>query len=255
MHHDRSFRLGGMSVRRESRPANGSASPSPTRLGGVFGPLEPAERPWPDAQRDGSAIPVRPSLQLASLWDALTSGRWQFRRTHCAAGRCFAIIAPGSGKASPARATDILKRILTGELPKGLADEYGLGASRISVSCTGTLEAFGSHRRLARAPIVLVMAAWSSKCDLRSAARFEGMLSDEAAAVFSVRVPGEQFRKRLTHAEWQVARLTIEGHSQEHIIRSRRSASRTVINQLASVFKKLKVSGRSELRARAIDAG
>ena len=54
----------------------------------------------------------------------------------------------------------------------------------------------------------------------------------------------------LTVAEQEVARLAVRGLSNEHIARARGSRARTVANQLATVYRKLGVSGRRELRAR-----
>lgn len=55
----------------------------------------------------------------------------------------------------------------------------------------------------------------------------------------------------LTAAEGQVARLVMEGLSNREIGRRRGSSVRTIVNQLARIYRKLGVGSRRELRARA----
>ena len=57
---------------------------------------------------------------------------------------------------------------------------------------------------------------------------------------------------RLTAAEGQVARLVMEGLSNREIAQRRGSSLRTIVNQLAGIYRKLGVGSRRELRARAL---
>jgi len=56
----------------------------------------------------------------------------------------------------------------------------------------------------------------------------------------------------LAPAEVEVCRLLLSGRSHEQISEARRRKRRTVANQLAAVFAKMKVSGRSELVAQLV---
>jgi DNA-binding CsgD family transcriptional regulator len=58
---------------------------------------------------------------------------------------------------------------------------------------------------------------------------------------------------RLTPAERAVASAALEGLSTVEIARRRKSSPRTVVNQLAAVYRKLGVSSRAELAARWSD--
>ncbi|NOU29432.1 MAG: helix-turn-helix transcriptional regulator [Polyangiaceae bacterium] len=60
---------------------------------------------------------------------------------------------------------------------------------------------------------------------------------------------GPEF-ERLTLAERAVVGLAAAGLSNEQIARARKSATRTVANQLASAFRKVGVGSRFELAAR-----
>jgi DNA-binding CsgD family transcriptional regulator len=56
-------------------------------------------------------------------------------------------------------------------------------------------------------------------------------------------------RARLTGAEAEVAALAVRGLANRAIADARGSSQRTVANQLASIYAKLGISGRRELRA------
>lgn len=64
--------------------------------------------------------------------------------------------------------------------------------------------------------------------------------------------PERVARKRgaLSAAERKVAELAVQGLANDAIASARGSARRTVANQLASIYAKLGISGRRELRAR-----
>lgn len=66
--------------------------------------------------------------------------------------------------------------------------------------------------------------------------------------LFSVVTPRSDGTTRLTAAETEVAGLAAAGFSNRAIAERRRSSIRTVGHQLASVYAKLGVGGRRELR-------
>jgi DNA-binding NarL/FixJ family response regulator len=68
----------------------------------------------------------------------------------------------------------------------------------------------------------------------------------------SASTPGAQFSCKLTPTEWTVARLIIEGMETSEIAQARQTTQRTIANQLASLYRKLGISGRLELRALAV---
>lgn len=74
-------------------------------------------------------------------------------------------------------------------------------------------------------------------------------IGDEELAVLSVPVVTPSWPRELTPAELEVARLLLEGHSNAEIARLRRTAQRTVANQIARIFEKLGVGSRAELLA------
>jgi DNA-binding NarL/FixJ family response regulator len=79
-------------------------------------------------------------------------------------------------------------------------------------------------------------------------ARFE--FQGEEFVVLSVPVASVDTLSNLTEAERCVIHGVLEGMSNALIARQRGSSRRTVANQIASAFRKLRVRSRSELAAR-----
>lgn len=68
--------------------------------------------------------------------------------------------------------------------------------------------------------------------------------------VISFPLPKPKWPPALTRAERAVAALVLEGRSNAQIASRRGTSERTVVNQVASVFKKASVASRTELAAR-----
>ena len=82
-------------------------------------------------------------------------------------------------------------------------------------------------------------------------ARVDGQLVGSPRLI-SCALPGASLAARLTPSERSVANLMIEGKTHVEIAADRGTTLRTTANQLASIFAKLGVSGRGELRSKAI---
>jgi DNA-binding CsgD family transcriptional regulator len=70
--------------------------------------------------------------------------------------------------------------------------------------------------------------------------------ADGSYAVLSFALP-ESYAPVLTRAERDVALLVLAGNSHDDIAKIRGRATRTIANQVASVFRKLGVASRTEL--------
>jgi DNA-binding CsgD family transcriptional regulator len=192
------------------------------------------------------------SIDLALVWQRLLEGRLFVCDSWCLDGRCFVVLERGCGLRLPRPSgVQILERVFDGQSQKALANELGLATATIACHSMRALKAFSRQHRVSRAPIVLIMAALAARGLPLGAARFEELYPD-ARWVISVEVPGRSFRERLSHSEWEVARLAIEGQAHVEIARARGTSVRTIANQLAAVFEKLGTFGRAALRAQAV---
>jgi DNA-binding NarL/FixJ family response regulator len=72
-------------------------------------------------------------------------------------------------------------------------------------------------------------------------------VGDDEIAVLSVPLIEPELPATLTTAERAVVELILRGCSNAEIAKARGTASRTVANQVASIFRKLGVSSRAEL--------
>jgi len=189
---------------------------------------------------------------LSLIWQLLGEGKLFLRETHCEAGRCFATLeARPTGKPIRPHQLAVLERVFEGEGQKTLASERGVSVATIACYCTQAMTAMMPTQWVSRAPIIAVMAALSARGAPAGRARYERQIDDQRYLI-SVEIPGQSFRDRLSCSEWEVAQLSIEGESHTGVAKARGTSVRTVANQLASVFGKLRVSGRSELRALAV---
>lgn len=194
---------------------------------------------------------IEASTDLALLWHSLCEHRLYVSEASYAGGRCVAVVNRAQGRKAPAEHVRLVERRFQGESQKAMAIELGVAVGTIAGYAAQALAALFHGHRVSRAPIILVMAAHAARGLPQRHARLEERRSD-GSSVISVEVPGHSLRDRLSSSEWDVARLSIEGATHTDIARARGRSVRTIANQLAAVFGKLQISGRSELRAMAV---
>lgn len=189
---------------------------------------------------------------FSSVWPELVSGRVQVKSCGATQACHFLQLAPQFSHPGPnelpARQVRILERVLLGERPKVVAIEEGCSQSTVACAVGECLRAMGIRTTGSRVPALLVLALHA----VRGKAPYSGVQVD--------RVPGDgpdlelrsdrlelPLSDGLTASELAVVGLVVEGYSHAEIAARRRTSVRTVANQIASVYKKLKVSGRIEL--------
>jgi len=190
-------------------------------------------------------------VDLAELWADLIGGRHFMHDARYVKGRCFVIFEKCHRTPLASQSRQILERALSGERLKVLSIELGLSPATISQRCSSALSTLGYESRLWRVPVLLVAAAHAARgMTVPCAVRLP--LSPGDGFVVSCALPGVGWELHLSRSEYEVAKFMIEGKSHEEIALARQTAKRTIANQISSIFRKLGLSGRSELRARAI---
>ena len=193
-------------------------------------------------------------FDLAELWGELSSNRVKVVKSSYLMGYSQTVLAktPATLRTNPL-SVRILERLLLGESAKCLAFELQVSASTIASHCGGMLAAMGCSRRLAKAPILLAQAVLAAH-QLYDARAKMVRSADGQSDAWSVRVelPRRSLWPHLSEGEWHVALLMMQGMSHAEVATLRRTSQHTVANQIRSVFKKLGVSGRCELRAKVI---
>ncbi|HEY3254893.1 MAG TPA: helix-turn-helix transcriptional regulator [Polyangiaceae bacterium] len=192
------------------------------------------------------------SFEMAELWRRLVGGQLFVSSSYCAAGRCFAELETRHGPLRPAsRLVKNLERVFLGTSQKVLVHELGVTNATIATGCARALSTMTNDQLVSRAPILIVMAAHAAHGAKLEPARVDAQLEGTRRLISCV-LPGASLATRLTPCEFAVARLLIEGKTHVEIAAARGTAMRTTANQLASIFSKLGVSGRGELRSKAI---
>jgi DNA-binding CsgD family transcriptional regulator len=78
-------------------------------------------------------------------------------------------------------------------------------------------------------------------------------IGEDELAVISISMGALAELPDLTAAEFQVVERVLQGQSNHEIAQGRGTALRTVANQLASIFRKLGISSRTELMAAVME--
>jgi len=192
-------------------------------------------------------------LEIGVLWNQLAAGRWLARDQFVTKSRLYILVEAQVPPLEPLE-VDLLRRTLLGERQKVVALDRDVSPSTVTNRISHTLARMGLPPRPARVPVVLVAAAAAALENLRlPQARITRWVELGAhISIISVARFGHHLEAVLTPAEWSVATLVIDGYSHREIAARRECSTRTVANQIGSIFRKLNVSGRPELLIHAI---
>jgi DNA-binding CsgD family transcriptional regulator len=130
---------------------------------------------------------------------------------------------------------------------KVVAVNEGFALSTVAGSAAQCLRHIGLNGTARDAPMLLVMMAQASAGFATNS--FFGAERFYSSVSVRVRRPDLALSSLLSPAEFEVLQLRIDGLSLREIATARSTALRTIANQLARVYQKLRVSGRAELLA------
>jgi DNA-binding CsgD family transcriptional regulator len=192
------------------------------------------------------------SLDLSSfraIWYGLAHGRLRVANTWVVADRCFVALKRMSSAASTGRHAEVAERVFSGEQPKVVAAELGLSPSTVCTHCKSFLELASERPKTPGLAAFIAKAACAARGAPLPGPRFHG-LDSEANLVLSIAIPVEPLeRAALSRAEKAITAQLVEGKSTVEIGAARGTSTRTLANQIASIYRKLRVSGRRELVA------
>jgi len=192
---------------------------------------------------------------LASIWRALSKGVLLVRAISAIGPNSIVVLTEQTREATEGSATlsschTVFERMLDGTSPKVIADEFALSLPTISMRFSAAAKRLGLPSRVAAVPMCIA--------ELRCADRLN---SSATAAVYRIEDGGSrdlylilpranaELAQTLSPAELEVCLLFLDGLSHRQIADYRHTSVRTTANQLAAVFRRLKVSGRLELLA------
>jgi DNA-binding NarL/FixJ family response regulator len=200
-------------------------------------------------------------IDLSLTWRELVQGLRMVVGTFFTDRRCGVLLVPTMHSAdSPlvGRRLEILEGILNGEGQKRIAIELGVAPSTVSMNARLALEGLGATDRATCVHPILMLAATASRQHWLTAGSLSFVRQEQRdVQVIGIGRPDLRLADVLPAAEYDVVRSRIEGLSYADIAKLRGTSERTIANQIAAVFKRMRVSGRSELLSRlfALDGG
>jgi len=193
----------------------------------------------------------------ARLWNRLVAGDLVVFELFYTTERWLALLAEREpARAVPPRSRALLEPMLLGKSQKNTAYDNGLSTSTISMQAHRALAGLGISLTPSKAPALLTLLARAGKgLDVPRTRVCRFMHSSRSFLVLSVLRPELELAPQLPTAEYRVLCGLIEGASYAEIAAKRETSTRTVANQIASIFQRLRVSGRSELLASLLCSG
>ena len=200
---------------------------------------------------ENDAIASEP-VPLALFWRALTRGVCRVVDTFFTSSRCYVVTAGLAGQTERAvcgRTLLILERILSGASQKSLALDLGLAPSTIALNARVGLRNMGIGCKPSRVHPLLMLAAKAAHDRDLSVLGSMSVVFPNGVSLRAVGFPrpDAQLANVLPPGELAVIRALIEGRSYEDIAHQRGASQRTVANQIAKVFQRVRVSGRNDL--------
>lgn len=204
---------------------------------------------------ESSAPRSNEAASLSALWTELVSGFCKIEGAEFTEQTCSLVVTRGHRVASagagrlPLRDIQVLERSLIEGVRKSVAVDFGLCPSSVAEILRRCFVFMGLSCWPSRIPLLVVMAA-HAKRGLESNRAAKLLMAQNlqfSRQTFSAARPDIELGSWLSPAEYAVTRLLIEGKSYAEMAALRGTSKRTVANQLASGFHRLRISGRAEL--------
>lgn len=214
---------------------------------------EPPPTVSPDLVAAAAALDHRAcaQIELAPIWQELVQGYASVEVTFFSSTRCGVVLAAAAPPATPplaGRRLEIIESILTGASQNQIAIEMAVAASTVALHARLALESLGVPGRPSRVHPLLMLAATLSRQRITASGSLGFMrVGERELRVVGIPRPDRCLADILPTAEREVVGYLFEGCCYAEIAQRRRTAERTIANQIAAVFKRLRVSGRAEL--------
>jgi DNA-binding NarL/FixJ family response regulator len=140
------------------------------------------------------------------------------------------------------RPRQILELVLQGNTECAIAIDLRLAASTVSHELKQALISLGLGPRLSAVPLPIAQLYHAAASNLM----LESYPALEPESLIVV-LPRPEQGLGLAPTELLVCQMMLAGNTHAEIAATRRRSTRTIANQLASIFAKLRVSGRMEL--------
>lgn len=193
---------------------------------------------------------------LSRVWHELVSGTATVVDEFFTTDRCgLLLIRDPARRREPlaGRRLHVLELLLTGSCQKNIAIDLALAPSTVALHAQRALRHLGAASRPSRVHPTLMLIAMAALGGTAPLAAVRASFEDgDNLEVIGMARPDAGMESVLPRAQLAVTRHLVEGSCYERISAERGTSQRTIANQIATVFRRLKVSGRSELLQRLI---
>ncbi|HEY3501032.1 MAG TPA: helix-turn-helix transcriptional regulator [Polyangiaceae bacterium] len=190
-----------------------------------------------------------PLVSLRSLWAAVARGMVTIEDAFLTEQRAVLVTAAHTAarRASDRRNLSFLRHALESASVTAAAIDHELSMAAGSMRTSMALRIVGVAGSIRTIPLPVVLLAHAASCPHTHLVGFTSDPEDPRFSLLHLRRPDWDLRSALTPCEWRVVQLLVEAKPYEEIALARNASVRTVANQIASAFRKLRVSGRLEL--------
>jgi|SRR6478736_1083382 len=194
-----------------------------------------------------------PPVDLTEVWERLATGRARVAADVIGDTHCGLLLRSSAGAEGGVfgRQRLIVESVLQGICQNCIAIDLNIASSSVATYARQGLKRLGVDTRPSRVPSTLMLIASIAGCPGANAPAMIAPCDLDGAFTFRVPRPDLCLRGLLSPAEYDTVSRLFEGQSYAEIARRRRTSVRTIANQLASAFRILTVSGRSQLIRRA----
>jgi DNA-binding NarL/FixJ family response regulator len=193
---------------------------------------------------------------LADLWNELVSGCATVVEEFFTKERCGLLLQRDpERKREPivGRRLLVLELLMTGSCQKNIALDLDVAPSTVAIHAQRALRHLGASSRPSRVhPTLMLMAMAARGLRMPMVAVRARLGEDSNLELIGMPRPDSGMASILPHAQLAVTRHLVEGDCYKKISVERGTSQRTIANQIAAVFRRLNVSGRSELLQRLI---
>jgi DNA-binding CsgD family transcriptional regulator len=188
------------------------------------------------------------AASLAGFWGELLQGNLRLADAFYSPNLWYAVLLPARQRPVSGQARSMMERVLLGDSQKRTAIDYSVTPSKLSGTLRRALNGMGAATTPCKVPPLFALFA---QAELGSEAMF-GRLSTlehqgRKVRIVSTARPELDFRQVFPRAEYEVMCRLVEGRAYDEIAAERNTTRRTIANQTTAIFRKLGVSGRSEL--------
>ena len=202
--------------------------------------------PGPGSARD---LPEQ-AVDVRSLWLAILAGRTRVFATACTPQWLYLELEDRPiGVPLPRECVAVIEQLMLGVASKVIAIERNCSPSTVTMRGTRALVQMGIRCSPGTVPaglLCLANAARGQACGSIQA-KLRPIQDNRQQFLLSIRRPDLQLIEELSPAERSIANMLLEARSHRQMAVLRASSTRTIANQIASLYRKLDVSGRIPL--------